>query len=267
MNGFALTQGLPGVWQGEFSKLTELGVRHGFSARSGGVSCGEYGSLNLALHVGDDAVHVAENRRRFAGGLQLDSASLVTVNQVHGERILLVDEAARGRGAFSQADVLGDADGLVTDAPNLPLAMFFADCVPLLFVDPKKRALGVAHAGWRGTAAQIGRRMLETMQHAYGSRPSDCWLAIGPSIHPCCYCVGEEVAAQFPAACSSRSGDGSVRLDLQAANRLQALAAGLPPQQVLDSGVCTCCNRETFFSYRADGGRTGRLALVAALSS
>ncbi len=258
-------QGEAGVWYGAFPTLLAAGVRHGFSARMGGCSDSQYASLNLALHVDDVNERVLENRRRFAVSLQMDAAALVAVNQIHGDRVLVAAQDDAGKGAFSQAAVLGDADALITDAAELPLAMFFADCVPLLLYDPLCKVLGLAHAGWKGTAQEIGRRTLKRMQETYGTKPEDCWLAIGPSIHPCCYQVGAAVAQQFPAACATRQNESEWQLDLQLANRLQAIAGGVRPDRIMESGVCTCCNRETFFSYRGDNGRTGRMALFASL--
>ncbi len=265
MREFSLMQGEAGVWYGVFPTLLAAGVKHGFSARMGGCSDLQYASLNLALHVDDVEERVLANRRRFAAGLQMDAAALVAVNQIHGDRVLVATQGDAGKGAFSQTAVLGDADALITAEVELPLAMFFADCVPLLIYDSLRKVLGLAHAGWKGTAQEIGRRTLERMQETYGTKPEDCWLAIGPSIHSCCYQVGAAVAQQFPAACTTRRNESEWQLDLQLANRLQAIEGGIRPERIMESGVCTCCNRETFFSYRADKGRSGRMALFASL--
>lgn len=266
-SGFKLRQGRKGLWYGYFPELEELGVRHGFSTRFGGCSEGVNRSLNLALHVEDEVEAVIENRRRFAESLGLEMKDLISVNQVHGDVVLVADEAERGRGVGDQSDVLGDADALVTIRRKLPLAMFFADCVPLLFFDRKKSVLALCHAGWKGTALDIAGKTLQKMRETYGSRAEDCLLAIGPSIARCCYQVSENVALKFEAQCRKREEFAlqKYQLDLQLSNRIKALNAGVKAENIMESRVCTNCNHDLFFSYRADGGRTGRMGLFAEL--
>ncbi len=267
MSVFQLRQGLNGLWYGVFPVLEELGVRHGFSTRFGGCSQGFNRSLNLALHVADEQEAVLENRRRFASSLGIEAKDIITLNQVHGDRVFVADEAERGRGSESQSDVPCDADAIVTVRRKLPLALFFADCVPLLFYDSRKNLLALCHAGWKGTSLDIAGKTLQKMQELYGSRAEDCWLAIGPSIARCCYQVSENVALQFEAQCRMQDelARQKYRLDLQLSNKLKALKAGIKPENILESGVCTNCNHDLFFSYRADGGMTGRMGLFAEL--
>jgi uncharacterized protein, YfiH family len=241
---------------------SERGWLHGFSGRAGGVSRGPYASLNLGLHVGDDPACVLENRRRLCRAAGIDPGSLVVGQQVHGAQVAVVTPRDRGRGAFSPDDAIPGVDALITDAPGVVLMALYADCVPVFIYDPKRRAVGLAHAGWKGTAAGIAGRTLAAMADAFGTRPEDCWAAIGPSIGPCCYEVGEDVAARFSALDPAlvREQGESRRLDLWAANEQQLVAAGVPPAQVTSARLCTRCLQETFFSHRAQGGRAGRMA-------
>lgn len=240
------------------------GARAVFSTRRGGVSLPPFASLNLGLHVGDDPVAVRENRRRLAAatGLPLGWA---TARQVHGTTVLtataLTDEPAD----------LGTGDALITDRPGLPLAIFTADCVAIYLYDPVRRAIGLAHAGWRGTVADIGPRTLAAMTEAYGTRPDDVSAAVAPSIGPCCYEVDEPVMAavrHYPWAeeVSQPTAPGHRRLDLWRLNQLQLIAAGVRPDNINVSGLCTACDPDLLFSYRAEAGRTGRQVALLMLS-
>lgn len=243
------------------------GLLHGFSDRTGGVSRGPYAALNLGLHVGDDAACVLENRRRLCQAVHVDAGSLVVGEQVHGAQVAVVTRQDKGRGAFGLDDVLAGVDALVTDVPGIVLFALFADCVPVFLFDPRRRVVGLAHAGWKGTSAGIAARTLETMAEAFGSRPEDCLAAIGPSIGPCCYEVGDDVAARFaaldPALVSSHGR--SLRVDLWSANAKQLLEAGIPPEHITAARLCTSCLHEIFFSHRAQGGRAGRMAAFIGL--
>jgi YfiH family protein len=218
------------------------------TTRSGGTSAGRYASLNLGLGTGDDAERVAANRARVRAALGLDSVHVL--HQVHGTRVWEVpDPAAR------------EGDALWTRAAGVALGVGVADCVPAFAWDARRRWVALVHAGWRGTAAGVLEGALATLREA-GSRPEDLHVALGPSIGPCCYRVGAEVASHFPAAAVQTAGE-TLRLDLRAANRLQAEAAGLPPEHIDAAPPCTGCAPSTFFSHRVEGGRTGRMwALV-----
>ncbi len=254
-----------GLWQVE--RWTSWDVLHAFSDRYGGVSRPPFASLNVGLHVGDDAAAVQENRRRLCRALGIDQEALVAARQVHGATVAVVDGDDRGRGAFALSDAVPGADALVTDAPGVVLLALFADCVPVFLFDPVRRTVGLAHAGWKGTAGGIARRAVQTLHDAFGSSPSDCHAAVGPAIGPCCYEVGEDVAGVFGDAGAdivTRHGP-RFRLDLWEANRRQLEAAGVPRENITVARLCTRCMRDTFFSHRGDGGRTGRMAAVIGL--
>ena len=269
---FFLKHMMNNLWHGGFSLFPENLVTHAISTRLGGVSKAPYDSLNLGLHVGDDVSAVLRNRELFANSLHLRAKDIVTPEQVHGNRILRVTEEERGRGSDSYADAIPQADALITNVPGLPLMLCFADCVPVLFVDTEKLAVGIAHGGWKGTLQKIARKTLEAMQQEFGTEPEDCLVGIGPSIGPCCYEVGENVQEEcrkaFPEHWREllvQGEDGKTRLDLWKANRLQLQEAGVPEQNVDCAGECTYCKHNWFYSYRADGGTTGRIAAIIAL--
>lgn len=248
-----------------FSALPGLAA-HGVTGRAGGVSAPPFDTLNLGLHVGDDNAAVRENRARAARAAGVSLDRMVCAEQVHGGRVHVVTAGDAGRGAGSLADAIAGADALVTDAPGLLLTLFFADCVPILLADPERRAVGAAHAGWRGLAAGVIGNTVAAMAGAFNSRPRNLLAAIGPGIGPCCYEVGEEVARHFDAAHRRPAGlAGRPRLDLPGAAAGVLVAAGLDPARIERCGACTSCETERFFSHRAAGGRTGRMAAVIAL--
>lgn len=255
-----------------FPHLTDTGlVAHGFTTRAGGVSEGSCRGLNTAFHVGDRAAHVKTNRAMACRALGIDSARLVTGNQVHGDVVTVVGEADQGKGAFSEKDALPDTDALVTATAGLPLAGFYADCVPVFLHDPVNQVVALAHAGWKGTALRIGQKTVEKMAAAFGTKPRDCLGGVGPSIGPCCYEVDEPVIDRFRDHISGlpdlarAAGPGKWKLNLWEANRQVLLAAGLRAQNIMTACICTSCRKDLFFSYRAHKGRTGRMMAVIML--
>lgn len=242
-------------------------VVHACTGRHGGVSREPFRSLNLGLHVGDNRDHVLANRLKVCHALGIDAASIVVGEQVHGNTVARVGAAHRGRGASRSADALPGVDALITDTPGLALFGLFADCVPVFLYDPERRAVGLAHAGWKGTVGQIAGRTVRAMAVAFGSRPEACFAAIGPSIGPCCFEVGEDVAARFQQTDSSvvqRRGNRH-HVDLWEANERQLTEEGLPAAHISLARLCTRCMKDRFFSHRGDGGRTGRMAAVIGL--
>lgn len=261
-----------------FSK-TNL-VEHGFTTRLGGVSLGPYASMNLGLSRKDDPAAVRENYRRAALALHRKPEDIVLSYQTHTSNIRKVTEADRGKG-FSQERDYKDIDGLMTDVPGLLLVTLHADCTPVFFLDPEHPAIGLAHAGWRGTAGQICAKMVAKMKEAYGSNPASLLVVIGPSICGDCYEVGEDVAAVFRdtfGADVCRQQDilrlgglqgekDKYRLNMWAANVWQLKEAGVDPSHICVSGICTCENSAFFFSHRAvRGGERGNLGAFLSLN-
>lgn len=241
---------------------------HGFSTRQGGVSTtyrvdgvtGDSGDLNLGFTATDHPEHVRENRERYIAHVTGEAHTpLVTLRQTHSAITHRVDGAT--------AAAL-EGDGLMTDRAGVLLGIQTADCVPVLLVDPRLRAVAAFHAGWRGTMARIVEQGVLRMQAGLGSRAEDLRAAIGPAIGACCYTVGEEVLSAFTEAFTYAAelftgvGGNEVRLDLAEANRRQLLAAGLAPDSITLTGACTHCDAHRFFSHRAQAGFTGRMLSV-----
>jgi len=224
-----------------------------FSTRRGGVSRPPYDTLNLGRSTEDEAAAVRENRERFLRIAASVPERLATAGQVHGSRVVEVLEPGHHP----------DCDALVTRVPGVALAVTTADCMSLLYHAPG--VVGAAHSGWRGTAEAMPVATLEAVCRLAGCAPDAVSVAIGPAIRGCCYEVGEDVAARFPAA-AVRATSGRPRLDLPIAAKLALADAGVRPERIFDTGACTCCAPDWYFSHRRDHGRTGRHWGLAACS-
>ena len=239
------------------------GVRNAFSTREGGVSQGIWSTMNLSYTRGDDPEHVTENYRRFAAAAGFRTEDIVSSDQTHTTNVRHVTEKDRGSGITRERE-FHDTDGLITDTPGVVLATYYADCVPLYFVDPVHRAIGLSHSGWRGTVHRMGAATIEAMRETFGTNPSDLLTAIGPSICQDCYEVSEDVierfAAAFPAELHNtlyyRKPNGRYQLNLWEANRRILLESGVPAAQIQMPNLCTCCNPTALFSHRATQGKT-----------
>lgn len=251
-----------------FPLLEQTGiVRHLFTTRQGGVSRGEFATMNLSFTRGDDPACVEENYRRVADALGCRSEDMVASHQTHTTNIRRVTTADRGKGIVRPRDY-ENIDGLITDEPGLVLVTYFADCVPLYFVDPVHRAIGLAHSGWRGTAGRMGECMLRAMHEAFGTEPEEVCAVIGPCICQDCYEVSADVAEQFEnysEAVRAGKEPGKYQLDLRAVNRRILLDAGVAEERLESPRICTCCNSTELFSHRASGGRRGNLAAFLGL--
>ena len=225
-----------------------------FSTRRGGVSDGPYRSLNLGRSTDDRPDAVDENRRRWLTSLGIDPVRFANAGQVHGRTVVHV----HAPGLQPSCDIL------VTTTPGLALAVAAADCLPILYSAPG--AVAAAHAGWRGTADGAPEAALSAVCTAGGVTPDTVGIHFGPGIRGCCYQVGPDVAARFPAEALRRDGD-SVWLDLPTAARIHLLAAGAKADAVHDTGACTACNPHWYYSHRRDHGTTGRHWGLIALPS
>ena len=260
---------LNNLWLGKFDIFPSDLFVHGISTRHGGVSQGAYDSLNLGLHVEDEKEAVLENRRRFCRMAGAVPERTATCQQVHGDRVMRITAGEAGAGFADYGGAIPDTDALITNEPGVPLMLFFADCTPILLADPVKKAVGLAHGGWKGTVKSIAAKTVAAMVREFGSNPADMLAAIGPSIGSCCYQVGESVASQFREAFPEFAGEilaarqeGSTYLDLQLCNTRQLENAGLKRENIANACTCTACNSRQFFSYRADNGKTGRIAAI-----
>mgnify|MGYP002624113840 CR=1 FL=1 len=265
------------LWHGKFSTFPEDLVKHAVSTRLGGVSKPPFDSLNLALHVGDEPNDVLSNRKFFLQSLGFNLSDIVTPNQVHGDKIFRVDENFRGCGSANYADSIPETDSLITNTPELPLMLCFADCVPIFFVDIKNRAVGLAHGGWKGTLKKIAAKTLLKMHSEFGTQPENCLIGIAPSIGACCYEVGGNVIDKCKKSFPENHDellikrDGKIFLDLWRANVLQLLEVGVPEENIDVAAKCTCCENSSYFSFRAaqknNLDRTGRIAALIALKN
>ena len=240
-------------------------VEHLFSTRFGGVSDGIYSSMNLSFSRGDEPENVAENFARIAEIFGKSSDHIVCSDQTHTTNVRRVYKADGGKGVTRQRDYT-DVDALITNDENVILACFYADCVPIYFVDPINRAIGLAHSGWRGTAGKISHQVIVAMEEAFGSKREDILVCIGPSICADCYEVSEDVADVFLAeefapadAVTPGKKEGKFQLDLWKVNSFLLQEAGILEEHINVTDVCTCCNGDYLFSHRKSEGKRGNL--------
>lgn len=282
----------------EYPLLADTGiVKHGFSTRLGGVSEGYFSSLNLGFHRGDDEVAVRENFRRIGASIGVRREDMVLSRQTHTTNVWVATEEDRGMGMVSPMEYsrrasanpgrcasgsfqmetggkLEGVDGLVTDVPGLCLVTFYADCVPLFFVDPVKKAVGLSHSGWRGTVGKIGRVTVELMQEQFGCDPSDILAAVGPSVCQDCYEVSGDVVGKFREHFEEQywnelfyqKENGKYQLDLWKANEIVLRESGILPEHMAVTNVCTHCNSDVLYSHRTMGNQRGSLAAFLALA-
>ncbi len=241
-------------------------VNHGFSTRLGGVSKGHCATMNISTTRGDDPNAIEENKRRIATAIGVCAENMTFTHQTHTTNVAVVKKEDRGRR-------FAETDGMITNVPGICLVTFYADCVPLFFVDPVKKAIGLSHSGWRGTAGKMGKVTVEKMRETYGTNPKDVYAAIGPSICQDCYEVSGDVIEAFKAsfdpsiwdALFYKKDNGKYQLNLWKANEAVFLEAGIPKEHIAVTNVCTHCNPELLFSHRATGGDRGNLSAFLAL--
>lgn len=243
------------------------GFRHALSTRNGGVSAGDFSSLNLGFHVGDEVEDVRRNRELWAQHEGFPLQHLVAAQQVHGSSVHVVSRPDVGRGAFGWDDALPACDALVTNEKNVPLLILVADCAPVLLVDPTKRVCAVVHAGWRGALAGIAGKTIETMQREFGTRPDDVLATIGPCLSVENLEVGEEVAAQVEEkdalAIVRREEWPKPHLDLRGLIGRDLAQVGLSEPNIEISPMCPKERHDLFFSHRGQNGSAGRFGIVA----
>lgn len=246
------------------------GVAHGFSTRLGGVSRGEWASLNLGLTRGDDPACVEENYRRFLGAVGAQGNRVAMCNQVHGSTVRTVTPADTKTRLYQPAAC--EADALMTAIPGVTLVVFAADCVPILLYDPVRRVAAAVHAGWRGTAAGIASVAVEQMGKVYGCRPEHILAAVGPAIGPCCFETHEDVPNAITASMNAAAlpymsirENGKFSVDLKGINVRRLEQAGLERAHIACCELCTACGSERFWSHRRMGDRRGSMAAAIQL--
>lgn len=241
-------------------------VRHGFSTRLGGVSTGHCATMNISTTRGDDPAAVEENRRRIAKAIGVRAEDMTYTNQTHTTNVAVVEAKDRGKRFM-------ETDGMVTNVPEICLVTFYADCVPLFFVDPVHRAIGLSHSGWRGTVGKMGKVTIERMRKEYGTDPAQVVAAIGPSICQDCYEVSEDVIEKFRENFDKalwpelfyEKADGKYQLNLWRANQAVLAEAGVPKENIAVTNLCTHCNPDILFSHRSTGTARGNLSAFLAL--
>ncbi|MFC4617267.1 peptidoglycan editing factor PgeF [Camelliibacillus cellulosilyticus] len=246
--------------------LKDRRIIAGMSSRLGGVSEAPFASLNLGFHVKDRIEAVKENRRRLGETLGIDPSRWVCAEQVHGTELARITGKDAGRGALEPSDALSGIDGFYTSEPDLLLVTGHADCVPLYFYSKTAPAVGLAHAGWRGTVGEIGARMVERLEEDFGIKPNELSVIIGPSIGVCCYEVDDQVADHVGAISNIaydkvmvKKENGRYMLNLQELNAQILEKQGVPRDRIAITTLCTSCRTDLFYSHRKEQGRTGRM--------
>lgn len=250
-----------------YNSLSEINfINHAFSTRLGGVSEGEFTSMNMAFNRGDNPESVTENYKRICKSAGFDFDSLTASAQDHNTFVRAVTSENKGVGIYKPRD-LHSVDALVTNEKGVTLVTYYADCTPLFFVDTKKKAIGLAHAGWRGTVGRIGEKVVNKMTELYGTNPADIVAAIGPAISVCCYEVDKPCADNFYALSDLDSSrfvfpkeNGKYMIDLLETNRQILVAAGVKNENITISDLCTNCNSELLWSHRATKGKRGTMS-------
>lgn len=226
-------------------------VTAGISLRHGGVSRAPYASLNLGEHVNDDPNAVERNKKILFQEIGL--TNLRYCRQIHSAFVVPINDEAQ-----IDAEHIPEADALVTAQYNTALGIFTADCIPIFVLDVETPAIGIVHAGWRGTFAGIVVNAITEMKTRFGTLPKNCQIHLGPSIQKCCYTVSAELLTQFTEQFGSTVANGT-NLSLQTANVNQLTETGVLPDSISVSEYCTACRTDLFYSHRAENGQTGRM--------
>lgn len=241
-------------------------INHAFSTRLGGVSEGEFTSMNLAFNRGDKEENVTENYKRICKSAGFDYNTLTASSQDHHTFVRNVTKENIGVGIYKPKDI-ESVDALITNQKGITLVTYYADCTPLFFVDKSKKAIGLAHAGWRGTVGRIGQKVVEKMQESFGTNPSDIVAAIGPAISVCCYEVDKPCAENFYALENLDTskfvfpkGNGKYMIDLLETNRQILVSSGIKNENIIISDLCTNCNSNLLWSHRATKGHRGTMS-------
>lgn len=240
-------------------------INHAFSTRLGGVSKGEFSTMNFAFNRGDNPDDVTENYKRFCNAVGFDFDTLVASAQDHHTYVRKVTKADCGVGITKPRDI-ASVDALVTNEKGVTLVTYYADCTPIFFVDTQKKVIALAHAGWRGTVGKICKNVIETMVSDYGSDTNDILCCIGPAISQCCYEIDEGCYNEFVKAGNLdiskimiSKGNGKYMANLLETNRQIITACGVPNENITISDVCTKCNSDLLWSHRATQGHRGTM--------
>lgn len=255
-----------------YNSLSEIKfINHAFSTRLGGVSEGEFTSMNMAFNRGDNPDAVTENYRRICESAGFEFDSLTASAQDHHTFVRAVTRENRGVGIYRPRD-MESVDAIMTNEKGVTIVTYYADCTPLFFVDTENKAIALAHAGWRGTVGRIGEKVVKEMGERYGTKPENITAAIGPAISVCCYEVDLPCAEHFLALTDLKPEEfvfpkegGKFMIDLLETNRQILVAAGVKNENITISDLCTNCNSELLWSHRATKGRRGTMSAFMCL--
>lgn len=259
-------EGVPYLTYNSLSEITF--INHAFSTRLGGVSEGEFASMNLAFNRGDKPDNVIQNYKLLCESAGFEFESLTASSQDHNTYVRAVTSANKGTGIYKPKDI-ESVDALVTNEKGITLVTYYADCTPLFFVDIRNKAIGLAHAGWRGTVGRIGEKVIKKMTELYNTNPSDIVAAIGPAISVCCYEVDKPCADNFTALERLETEkfvfskqNGKFMIDLLETNRQILVSAGVKSENITVSDICTNCNSDLLWSHRATKGKRGTMCAM-----
>ncbi len=233
-------------------------IKHCFTTKCGGVSSGEVLGLNLGFRCGDNPDSVIENYKIVAKDVGFPFGKITAGRQTHSANIRIITTEDAGKGV-SKSSEMQDVDGLVTNVANLPLVVFYADCVPILLADDEMGVVAAVHSGWRGTVSEIAGKAVEIMKNKFSSSPQNIKAAIGPSIGKCCFETGLEVASQFDKKLVLENNNGKFFVDLWQANKMILQKSGVKEENIDVLEICTVCNSDMLYSYRAHKDATGRM--------
>lgn len=239
-------------------------IGHCFTTKSGGVSCGTVKGLNLGFRVGDELSAVNQNYRLVAEDMDFPFERITAGRQTHSANIRIITDEDAGKGVSRESEFM-DVDGLVSNVRNLPLVVYYADCVPVLLTDEDAGVVAAVHSGWRGTVAKITTEAVRIMCESFGSDPKRIEAAVGPSIGPCCFETGEEVACEFERKLVTKCENGKYKVDLWKANKEILMDCGLKNENIDILKLCTICNSDVLYSYRVHKEETGRMGAFIVL--
>ncbi len=248
-----------------YSEVIEsLGIKNGFTFRTGGLSKGNVRGLNLGFRVGDNPLDVTENYRLVSNDLKFNFENIVAAKQTHTDNIRIITSEDKGKGVVKESDIT-DTDGLITGEKDIPLVVFSADCYPVLLADKEKKAVAAVHSGWRGTLLGISKKAALMMQSEFGVLPENIIAAVGPGIGSCCFETEADVALKFEPAFVKEKGGGKYFIDLPRVIKKDLINAGLKEENIFFSERCTVCESENFYSYRKMKDKTGRMGAFISL--